>query len=246
MEMIFLSYANSRQHPLPTLQEEEEQVYKMLARREAERHFRLHRDAFTTIPRIAEYLALFQRDIALFGYSGHAGQNLLLLDDAEANAAGIAQLLSRCPQLKVVLLNGCSTRGQVSALRDQGVPVVIATSAPVGDRAAAQFAVTFFQSMSDSHRSIGEAFHDGIAAAQIQSGQSLRAETVRGALVLEEEEEESAPRSLWGIYYREESDLEWKLPELQPDALPAVGAKTVHQQAEKIYNIEKIDKADFS
>jgi hypothetical protein len=210
MQTLFLSYANSQQHPLPTLQEEDERIYQMLARREVERHFRLHRDSFTTIPKISEYLALFQDDIALFHYSGHAGKDQLLLDDAAANAAGIAQLLGRCPNLKLVVLNGCSTRGQVQALLEAGVPVVIATSAAVDDRTATQFGISFFQAMADSLRSIGDAFQDAVASAQTQSGQTLKAEKVRGLALRKDDRRAAEP--LWGLYYREESDLEWKLP----------------------------------
>lgn len=210
MQILFLSYANSQQDPLPTLQEEDGRVYQMLARREAERHFRLHRDSFTTIPKILEYLALFQDDIAVFHYSGHAGRNQLLLDDAAANAAGIAQLLGRCPNLKLAVLNGCSTKGQVQVLLEAGVPAVIATSAPVGDRTATQFAIAFYQSMADSHRSIGDAFQDALASAQTQSGQALKAERARGFGLQTDERQAEEP--LWGLYYREESGLEWKLP----------------------------------
>ncbi len=210
MHILFLSYANSLQHPLPTLQEEDDRVYQMLARREAERHFRLHRDSFTTIPKISEYLALFQDDIALFHYSGHAGRDQLLLDDAAANATGIAQLLGRCPNLKLAVLNGCSTKGQVMALLEAGVPAVIATSAAVDDRTATQFAILFYQAMTDSHRSIGDAFQDAVASAQTQSGQALKAERTRGIALRTDARRAEEP--LWGLYYREESDLEWKLP----------------------------------
>ena len=210
MQVIFLSYANSQQDPLPTLQEEDDRAYQMLARREAERHFRLHRDSFTTIPKISEYMALFQDDIAVFHYSGHAGKDRLLLDDAAANAAGITHLLGRCPNLKLAVLNGCSTKGQVQALLEAGLPAVIATSAPVGDRTATQFAIAFYQAMADSHRSIGDAFQDALASAQTQSEQALKAESARGIDLGTDERPAEAP--LWGLYYREESALEWKLP----------------------------------
>ena len=211
MQLLFLTYSNSQQSPLPTLTEEDEQVYKMLSRREAERHFRLHRDSFSTIPKIAEFLTLFQDDIALFHYSGHAGRDQLLLSDAEANAAGIAQMLGRCPNLKLVVLNGCSTKGQVDSLIHAGIPVVIATSAPVNDRTATQFAISFYQAMADSHRDIGEAFKDAIGSAQIQSGHTLKVETKRGGFALDDNDQK-AEEPLWGLYYRDESDLEWKLP----------------------------------
>lgn len=210
MQALFLSYANSQLHPLPTLQEEDDQVYKTLTRREAAQHFRLHRDSYTTLPKLSEYLALYQDDIALFHYSGHAEKDQLLLNEDAANAAGIALQLGRCPNLKLVVLNGCCTKGQVLALLEAGVPAVIATSAPVEDRSATQFAITFYQSMSDSHRNIREAFEDAVASAQMQSKKALHAENNRGPVLRADNRSVSAP--LWGLYYREESDLEWKLP----------------------------------
>ena len=208
MQKVFLAYANSRDQPLPTLQEEEEQVYRMLARREAERHFSLHRDAYTSIPKIAEYLALYQEDILVFHYSGHAEPGMLLLDDEAANAAGIAALLSRCPRLQLVVLNGCSTRSQVDRLLEAGLPAVIATSAPIGDRTATQFAVSFYQSLAEQHASLGEAFEAAIAAAQTQSEVQLMVEKRAGRPAAESVGESGR----WGLYYRDDSVLTWKLP----------------------------------
>ena len=196
---------------MQTLQDEDEQIYSMLSRREAEYHFQLYRDASSTIPKIAEYLTRYLKDITLFHYSGHAGRDQLLLNDASANAAGIAKLLGRCPNLKLVVLNGCSTKGQVQALLHAGVPAVIATSAPVGDHTAKQFAITFFQAMSENHSSIGEAFEVAIGSAQLPNDQTLALEKKRGGFMVDDDLKAEEP--LWGLYYREESDLEWKLPE---------------------------------
>jgi hypothetical protein len=242
MEHIFLAYANSEQSPLATLREEDAAVNKTLANRAGAGHFLIRRESFATIPDIAYYLTKDQAELVLFSYSGHAGHSELLLGDGPANANGIAQMLGRCPKLKLVLLNGCSTQGQVKALLDAGVPAVIATNAPVGDRAATQFAITFFQALSDHCRTIGQAFEDGIAAAQAQSASLLHAQTVRGMLKPAQAGQE-ASRALWRLHCRKESDLDWKLPEAPPSTGPA---KTIHQQAEKIYNIDKIDNANFS
>lgn len=211
MQLLYLSYANSENNPLPTLREEDDGVYTVLSRREADRHFRLHRDSFATIPKIAQYLTLYQDDIVLFHFGGHAGRDRLLLDDADANAAGLAQLLARCRNLKLVILNGCSTREQAGALIKAGVPVVIATSAPVGDRAATQFSITFFQALGDRHSTIGQAFADAIAAAETQSSRVLNVEKGRDVSgFVDTRAEKDEP--LWGLYWKHDSDLDWKLP----------------------------------
>ncbi|MEM7102249.1 MAG: hypothetical protein AAF502_03885 [Bacteroidota bacterium] len=209
--IIFLAFANSETDPLPSLKTEDDGVYSTLARRAPQGHFALHRDSSVTIPKIAEYLVLFRDDLEVFMYSGHAERDGLFLEDDKANAQGIAQLLALCPKLKLVILNGCSTKGQVDELlKLETNPVVIATSAPVGDFAATQFSTTFFQSMSDQFSSIEEAFKAGIAAAQTKRDSTIDFQDHRGGFDLDE----AMPKdqSLWGLYSKSETNLQWKLP----------------------------------
>lgn len=63
-----------------------------------------------------------------------------------------------------MVLNGCSTAGQVTTLHAAGVPLVIATSAPVGDEIAAQFSERLFQAL-ETGLNIREAFEQGIGEA---------------------------------------------------------------------------------
>ena len=59
MNVVFLSFANSQQAPLPTLQKEDDAVFKSLAPRALKTTFppspRFH---FTTIDKITEYVCL--------------------------------------------------------------------------------------------------------------------------------------------------------------------------------------------
>jgi hypothetical protein len=89
------------------------------------------------------------------------------------------------------------------------VPAVIATSAPVGDSTAARFAIYFYQAMAESHRTLAEAFDDAIAAARTHSKSSLWGVKTRGLLLEEDAQPDKVP---WGLYYREDKCLEWKLP----------------------------------
>ena len=158
MQVVFLTYSNSQANPLPTLMEENEKTYSLLSRRSKQLHFSIHRNAFTTINSIIEYLELYRNEIILFSFSGHAGRDTLLLQEQKANAKGIARLLGMCPKLKLILLNGCSTKSQVVQLLElPNQPVVIATSAPVGDYSATKFATSFFRALSEdtSHPKCG-------------------------------------------------------------------------------------------
>lgn len=209
MKVLFLTYCNSQRSPLPTLQEEDDTTFKLLSPRALQQHYFLHRDSYTSIQKIAEYLTIYREKILLFLYSGHAGRDGLFLEHEEARAAGIAHLLGQCVKsnnLKLVFLNGCSTQGQVHQLLTLGIPVVIASSAPIDDRSASDFSIRFFQALSD-RATIGEAFE--LAIGQILANKALN---VHRGLGLTEALHEDAP--LWGIFYADENAkvLNEKLP----------------------------------
>ncbi len=199
METVFLTYANSSSDPLARLRKEEEEVYRLLSRRSAQQDFSLHKDGNATLPKVAEYLVNFRETLSVFCFSGHAGKDALLLEDQTANGLGIAELLGQCPRLRLVLLNGCSTKGQVAKLLElPNHPVVIATSAEVEDVAATQFAISFFQAFSEQFATIQEAFATGLAAAQATAEQPLAVDSKRGIVLSFEENEQEDP--LWGLY----------------------------------------------
>ncbi len=146
--------------------------------------------------------------------SGHAGHDNLLLGEQEAQSQGIAQLLWQCPNLKLVVLNGCSTREQVTRLLneegDSGVPVVIATSRPVQDEVATQFAISFYQALGKQFDNIGHAFEVAMGAVNTVNVQEYDEPKTRGRVQLSKEESDP----LWGIYTRKgrEQVLDWSLP----------------------------------
>ncbi len=210
MPILFLLYSNSREAPLPTLQAEDEQVYSILSRRSGQGHFAIHRDSYASVDSIIEYLELYREELFCFAFSGHAGRDQLLLNDASAQSAGIAGLLSRCPRLRLVLLNGCSTAGQVSRLLElPSQPVVIATKAPVGDEAAARFAISFFRVLGEQHGTVGEAFEAGLHAARTVSKTPIPETRM---LSLRRNAAPAAEEG-WGIYAADSKQLDCRLPE---------------------------------
>lgn len=210
MQIIFLTYANHQRNPLPSLKEEEEKTYGLLARRSKQQHFNIHRDSFASVNSIIEYLELHRNEIIIFSYSGHAESDKLLLDDEAANAAGIAGLLGQCPQLKLILLNGCSTAGQVERLLAlPNRPVVIATRAAVGDRSATYFGISFFRALAERQETLEEAFQSGLNAAKTSSKLDILQE--RGIGFRKQAEGVDAG-SIWGIYADQNAALQWQLP----------------------------------
>ena len=215
MNLVFLAFANNEVEPLPSLSAEDDQIYHLLARRAKDGHFFIHRDSHTTVPKILDQLLLYKDQLTVFHFSGHAGRDLLLLEDGQANARGIMEILKQCPKLKLVLLNGCSTQGQVAQLLELDThPIIIATSAPVGDMEATEFSTRFYQALAEDYETVEEAFNWGIAAAQTVSNHTITVEKrSMGRQALLEE-------PIWGIFYRSELNLGWRLPEFQMAYLP--------------------------
>ncbi|MCB9053330.1 MAG: CHAT domain-containing protein [Lewinellaceae bacterium] len=204
MNLLYLAFANSRHDPLPSLQKEDEAIYRALAPRALKQEVLLHRDSYASLAKVAEYITLFREHLFLFHYSGHAGRDALLLEEETASGAGIAGMLKQCPNLKVVVLNGCSTRGQVQRLLDNGVPVVIATSAPVEDMKAMRFGIRLYQALSEQ-ATIQEAF-DMAAAEVIAMDASMESRIGRQIAFDLESEDGSDKEPLWGIYSQPEQE----------------------------------------
>lgn len=227
MSLLFFAYANQINDPLPALREEDDQVYSLLSRRIASRDFAIHRDSYATLPKIAEYLIRYRDQLVLFHFSGHAGRDILLLEDGQAGAEGIADLLGLCPQLKLVVLNGCATRGQAGRLLQlPNAPAVIATSAPVGDLTAKQFAISFYQAISEQNATVEEAFQSGLAAALAASVGAIEADNARGLNL-----RGAATDALWGLQVPDTAPLakNWKLPRPTIQDIAVAGAVQPNQ-----------------
>lgn len=224
VDTLLLAFANQSATPLHTLQEEDDALTRLLAPRAKSQHFLLHRESFATVERLPTYLTLYRDSLAMFLFSGHAGRDRLLLGDGAAHAEGLAQMLGQCPRLRLVVLNGCSTAGQVRELLAQGVPVVIATSAPVDDRRATLFSTRFFEAMQQQF-TVREAF-DMAKAALLTLHPDLKAEQHRSLGGFEAAKEEP----VWGLFTTEKTEqhLDWKLP-LQA-VIPQVAANFTPNQ----------------
>ena len=146
-----------------------------------------------------DVLRVIQRckeELWLFHFGGHANEHQLELEAGIAKAGGLAELLAACKELKLLVLNGCATYGQVEKLLDLGIAVVIATSAPIGDKRASLFARTFYQNLVEGD-SIIEAFKMGRAAVNLQDE---NINWMRGFI----QEESVEIKASWGIFYKEE------------------------------------------
>lgn len=208
MEILLLAFANDRIHPLSTLSDEYLSLNKTLTPRVLRGHYLAWSLSHAGLDDIAYYLSLFRERLSLFLYSGHADRDHLLTEGQESRSEGIVQLLKQCPRLKVVILNGCSTGAQVSALHEAGIPVVIASSAPVDDELATRFSKSLFQSL-EAGLNIQEAFAlaEGVALA-VKPLNIYKRDRILDAA----KENPEAP--IWGLFVHERhaDAANWKLP----------------------------------
>lgn len=210
MGLIFFAFANDHQNPLPTLSQEYNQVFDALVARSKLGHFNIHREAYVTPAIVAKRLIEFRDEIEIFHYSGHANRDTLLLDGEAANSRGIVGLLDQSPNLRLVVLNGCSTEQQAALLVAlKSKPVVVATSSPVEDFAATQFAISFYQSLSQ-YNNITDSFQLALAAAQMKKKSPISVVSTRDIV----SSVNPSSKAVWGLFHPtgHELLLEWALP----------------------------------
>lgn len=199
---LLLTYANQEDNLLEHLNSEYVGINELVQRS----GYPVDMMPFAKRDRIVKKLIEYRNSLELFSYSGHVGGGYLITEGHTTNPEGIAGLLKDCPNIKVVLLNGCSTKDQVKMLKAAGVPVVIYTHTSIYDELAKNFATTFFHSLLNGE-TLNQAFTDAKNAVNAAKGinSPILFQQKRG-LELDDIEDEQ-----WGIYPEEGTDLNWTL-----------------------------------
>ena len=217
--VVFLTFANQQDDHLPLLKQESSLVKEALLPLEQRSFIKLEREESTETADLIKILSAYPDQLCIFHYGGHAGHQMLELEDQTANAKGLAQLLGEQEELQLVFLNGCSTQGQVEALLQAGVKAVIATSVPIEDQRAVLFANAFYRALANK-RTLKRAFQFAQSALSTQSFDLPGFEIVRGA----GKKPQKAPKKLpWRLYLAEktaEETLNWRLPYYRKEGLP--------------------------
>ena len=171
VKVLFLS-ANPVATPKLQLDEEIRQIGIKL--RAAE-----YRDAFDFVPRFAArpddlLQALLEHRPEIVHFSGHgsAAQQLIFVDDQGNEKPVTKEALVHLfrtlkDNIRLVLLNACSTRPQAEAIAET-IDCTIGMRKPIGDEAAIVFAASFYRALGFG-RSVKEAFELGKAALLLES-----------------------------------------------------------------------------
>ena len=151
--VVFLSFANEQEgrRYLRDLPEESRQLQSIFQEAQDKGLCELVCKTNVTLPEVDEVFRRHGSRVAVFHFAGHADADRLLLESADgasvAHASGLAGFLGGQGGVKLVFLNGCSTRPQVAELLRKGIDLVLATARPIDDVAAREFAVDFYNQL---------------------------------------------------------------------------------------------------
>lgn len=213
--VVFLAFANDANAHLELLKKESKDVFTALRDLDRQEFIKVHREESADIDEMFDSLVSFKDRVSIFHYGGHADGMTLRMEGGAAHSGGIAGLLGAQASLKLVFLNGCATKPQVEQLLAAGVKAVIATSVPIRDDKATEFAARFYQALAN-RRTIGEAFEMAQSYLQTKYSDVREIGVVKMRDLGRDEAVEQAGDSIpWGLYIKEahEQDvLSWKLP----------------------------------
>ncbi|MEO8139007.1 MAG: CHAT domain-containing protein, partial [Gemmatimonadota bacterium] len=220
--VLFLAFANDADAHLDLLKAESKGVFSALRDLDRQDFVKVHREESADVDELFEALDSFKDQVAVFHYGGHADGMTLRMEGGAAHAGGIAGLLGEQKNLKLVFLNGCATRPQVEKLLAAGVKAVIATSVPIRDDKASEFAARFYQALAN-RRTIAQAFALAQAFLQTKYGDVKEFGVVKLRGVDMGEAPAAGDTIPWGLYIQEQYQdevLNWKLPYYRAVGLP--------------------------
>ncbi len=236
--IIFSTFANDKDDHLDLLKEESSAIKSALVDVARKEYIKIEGEESLDLNELVEILLKYQNQLLIFHYGGHANGTQLRLESGNANAKGLAQLLGEQENLQLVFLNGCSTRGQVDLLLEMGVKAVIATSIPIADPMAKDFAAAFYQALAEK-RTLKRAFlfAKGVVESRYENSPSIFINRTLGSLKKQkaerapelEEEEEEIP---WGLYVQEDQAqaiYRWRLPFYRDIGLPSTILSHIRQ-----------------
>ena len=203
--IIYLTFADQRDDHLPLLKQERKEIVKILRPYKDENRIEVEYEAAADHDIVAGYLSDYSRRISVFHYAGHAGRGQLGFEDEPVMALGLAEMLATLPNLKLVFLNGCSSRTLLQTLFDKNIKSVIATRVPIRDDKATRFAIRFYKSLSEG-KTLREAFEFSKAVVHAVDDSidiSIRGLDLNGS---------TNGHFEWGLYTSDDSILNYTLP----------------------------------
>jgi len=149
LSVIFTFYANPNKDLI--LEREQEEIQKTLLRLDSQNKIKYVAKQNTTLKDFFSFVRSYKNQVGLFHYAGHTNSKALVFQDGEVRFESLADelKLQNKDTLKFVFLNGCPTLAHVKKLFELSVSVVIATSAKANGTQATDFAICFYEDISE-------------------------------------------------------------------------------------------------
>jgi WD40 repeat protein len=226
LPVILLAFANEQEghRYLRDLPEELRRLQEILEAAERRGLCKLVVRPNASLKQIFDTFTEHRDRVAVLHYGGHAGSDRLFLEMASpghegvAHAEGLATFFGQRRNLRLIFLNGCSTRAQAAALLDGGVGAVIATARAIDDAVACDFAAGFYSELA-SGATLRAAYEATRGRLLTSRGDVPRDYFRTRDLVAEENPEPSAHADERGFPWElrlatgAELDGRWSLPE---------------------------------
>jgi len=211
--LILLTFANDVDEHLSLLKEERRLIRSHFLPLQGKRTIELYYEPEASTADIYTSINEFRDRICIFHYGGHASSTHLALDDQEAHASGLAKLLGELDELQLVFLNGCSTQKQVDLLMEAGVKLVIATSVPIQDRMATEFAGKFYEALA-KRNSINRAFKSAAGFVELKYGSEASPQQLEYRAMGWKDHLKKTKKLPWALYVNADANqaLMWKVP----------------------------------
>ncbi|HXB34668.1 MAG TPA: CHAT domain-containing protein [Puia sp.] len=187
---------------------------------------------------VLEAVKLWRNKVRVLHYGGHANSLSLDLQKTRLRVDNFVRYIDLCGELKLVVLNGCSTRGFVKRLFEStGVRAIIATNDKVVDASCREFSEEFYDLLLNRKVSLESAFltavsnftkdkefnrenniylvaKNGASIAGITAfGPFRHNEGTRASEKIDNMLDDGEMPVPWGLYLTDRKMMEWKLLE---------------------------------
>ena len=251
--VIFFAFANSIERYLPNLKKEERALMDMALQ------LKMDQGLIDFIPPMQitsddlfHYIAKIGDRINILHFSGHAASYHLELDHSQKYKIDqFCNLIGGLNHLKLVFLNGCSTKGMVDKLLAAGVQAVIATSEEVDDYSATDFSIAFYHAFSSKGKSLRFAFNQALSNLTNQPTEADKF-IARSSMGRFDALAERDPLP-WALYYKNEDqvilDWQWISADVHPEFDETINLRiqTLRRNIAELNNqIKKLQKEKAS
>lgn len=193
--------------------------------------------SYASIDEIINVFQTYKTRINIFHYGGHSNSWQLLLNSEDktdvkpAHSEGLISFLTNYDHLKLIFLNGCSTKNQALDLAKILNCCVIGTNGSISDEVARLISVSFYKGLANQ-LSIIQAWKDTLSHVKLKFGTA----NVRDLMYENINDNVRDISELWEIVVSDKEVLNWKFNNQEIN----YNIKNIHKLLMNAYNDESL------